>query len=122
MHGQGFGWSNPGHDGKAANAFTSGIEGAWSKNPTQWDMGYFDYLFGYEWELTKSPAGANQWKPVDMPESEMPVDPTDPAKRAMPLMTDADMAMKADPIYNEICQKFRADPHYFADTFGRAWF
>ena len=65
-------------------------------------MGYFDYLFGYEWELTKSPAGANQWKPVDMPESEMPVDPTDPAKRAMPLMTDADMAMKADPIYNEI--------------------
>ena len=85
-------------------------------------MGYFDYLFGYEWELTKSPAGANQWKPVDMPESEMPVDPTDPAKRAMPLMTDADMAMKADPIYNEICQKFRADPDYFADTFGRAWF
>ena len=122
VHGQGFGWSNPGHDGKAANAFTSGIEGAWSKNPTQWDMGYFDYLFGYEWELTKSPAGANQWKPVDMPESEMPVDPTDPAKRAMPLMTDADMAMKADPIYNEICQKFRADPDYFADTFGRAWF
>ncbi|MGB1082367.1 MAG: peroxidase family protein, partial [Alphaproteobacteria bacterium] len=122
VHGQGFGWSNPGHDGKAANAFTSGIEGAWSKNPTQWDMGYFDYLFGYEWELTKSPAGANQWKPVDMPESEMPVDPTDPAKRAMPLMTDADMAMKADPIYNEICQKFRADPNYFADTFGRAWF
>ncbi|MEC8153528.1 MAG: peroxidase family protein, partial [Pseudomonadota bacterium] len=105
-----------------ANAFTSGIEGAWSKNPTQWDMGYFDYLFGYEWELTKSPAGANQWKPVDMPESEMPVDPTDPAKRAMPLMTDADMAMKVDPIYNEICQKFRADPDYFADTFGRAWF
>ena len=94
VHGQGFGWSNPGHDGKAANAFTSGIEGAWSKNPTQWDMGYFDYLFGYEWELTKSPAGANQWKPVDMPESEMPVDPTDAAKRAMPLMTDADMAMR----------------------------
>ena len=122
VHGQGFGWSNPGHDGKAANAFTSGIEGAWSKNPTQWDMGYFDYLFGYDWELTKSPAGANQWKPVDMPESEMPVDPTDPAKRAMPLMTDADMAMKADPIYNEICQRFRADPDYFADTFGRAWF
>ena len=122
VHAQGFGWSNPGHDGKAANAFTSGIEGAWSKNPTQWDMGYFDYLFGYEWELTKSPAGANQWKPVDMPESEMPVDPSDPAKRALPLMTDADMAMKADPIYNEICQKFRSDPDYFADTFGRAWF
>ena len=122
VHMQGFGWSNPGHDGKATNAFTSGIEGAWTKNPTQWDMGYFDYLFGYEWELTKSPAGANQWKPVDMPESEMPVDPTDPSVRRMPMMTDADMAMKVDPIYNEICQKFRADPDHFADTFGRAWF
>ncbi|NNK78993.1 MAG: catalase-peroxidase, partial [Litoreibacter sp.] len=118
----GFGWDNPGMEGKATNAFTSGIEGAWTKNPTQWDMGYFDYLFGYEWELTKSPAGANQWKPVDMPEDEMPVDPTDPSQRRMPMMTDADMAMKVDPIYNEICQKFRADPDYFADTFGRAWF
>ncbi|MEM6466412.1 MAG: catalase/peroxidase HPI [Pseudomonadota bacterium] len=122
VHAQGFGWSNPGHDGKAANAFTSGIEGAWTKNPTQWDMGYFDYLFGYEWELTKSPAGANQWKPVDMPADEMPLDPSDPSGRAMPMMTDADMAMKVDPIYNEICQKFQADPEYFADTFGRAWF
>ncbi|MFK7745570.1 MAG: catalase/peroxidase HPI [Roseobacter sp.] len=119
---QGFGWANPGHGGKATNAFTSGIEGAWSQHPTQWDMGYFDYLFGYEWELTKSPAGANQWKPVDMPESAMPLDPSDPSGRAMPMMTDADMAMKVDPIYNEICQKFRADPDYFADTFGRAWF
>lgn len=122
VHAQGFGWSNPGHDGKATNAFTSGIEGAWTKNPTQWDMGYFDYLFGYEWELTKSPAGANQWQPVDMPDSEKPVDPTDPSVRRMPMMTDADMAMKVDPIYNEICQKFRADPAYFADTFARAWF
>ncbi|MEO1551140.1 MAG: catalase/peroxidase HPI [Pseudomonadota bacterium] len=122
VHAQGFGWSNPGHDGKAANAFTSGIEGAWTKHPTQWDMGYFDYLFGYEWELTKSPAGANQWKPVNMPDDEMPLDPSDPSGRAMPMMTDADMAMKVDPIYNEICQKFRADPEYFADTFGRAWF
>ncbi|MDX8354012.1 catalase/peroxidase HPI [Cognatiyoonia sp. IB215182] len=122
VHTQGFGWANPGHDGKAANAFTSGIEGAWTKEPTKWDMGYFDYLFGYEWELTKSPAGANQWQPVDMPEDEMPVDPTDPSKRAKPMMTDADMAMKVDPVYNEICQRFRADPEYFADTFGRAWF
>ncbi len=122
MEEQGFGWANPGHDAKAANAFTSGIEGAWTKNPTQWDMGYFDYLFNYEWELTKSPAGANQWKPVDMPESEKPVDATDPSIRHDPMMTDADMAMKVDPIYNEICQKFMADPAYFADTFARAWF
>ena len=119
---QGFGWANPGHGGKASGAFTSGIEGAWTKEPTKWDMGYFDYLFGYEWELTKSPAGANQWTAVDMPEDEKPLDPSDPSGRAMPLMTDADMAMKVDPIYNEICQKFRADPAYFADTFARAWF
>ena len=120
VHMQGFGWENPGHQGAAANAFTSGIEGAWTKEPTKWDMGYFDYLFGYEWELTKSPAGAHQWKPVDMPEEEMPINASDPSKRDMPMMTDADMAMKVDPIYNEICQKFRADPDYFADTFGRA--
>ena len=122
VHAQGFGWSNPGHNGKASNAFTSGIEGAWTQHPTQWDMGYFDYLFDYEWELTKSPAGANQWTAVDMPEDKKPLDPSDPSGRAMPLMTDADMAMRVDPIYNEICQKFRADPEYFADTFARAWF
>jgi catalase-peroxidase len=122
VHAQGFGWSNPGHKGQAANAFTSGIEGAWTKHPTQWDMGYFDYLFDYEWELTKSPAGANQWQPVNMPDDEKPVDASDPSKRKNPMMTDADMAMKVDPIYNAICQKFRADPAYFADTFGRAWF
>jgi len=119
---QGFGWSNPGHDGQATNTFTSGIEGAWTKEPTKWDMGYFDYLFGYEWELKKSPAGAWQWEPVDMPDAEKPVDPTDPAVRHNPIMTDADMAMRVDPIYNEICQKFRADPAYFAETFARAWF
>ncbi|MCR9109145.1 catalase/peroxidase HPI [Marivita sp. XM-24bin2] len=122
VHSQGFGWDNPGHQGKAANAFTSGIEGAWTQHPTQWDMGYFDYLFDYEWRLTKSPAGANQWEPVDMPEDKKPVNASDPSKRDMPMMTDADMAMKVDPIYNEICQKFRADPEYFADTFARAWF
>ena len=119
---QGFGWMNDALDGKAANAHTSGVEGAWTQNPTKWDMGYFDYLFNYEWELTKSPAGANQWKPVDMPEDKMPVDPTDPSVRRMPVMTDADMSMKVDPVYNEICQKFMADPDYFADCFGRAWF
>ena len=119
---QGFGWANPGHNAVAANAFTSGIEGAWTKNPTQWDMGYFDYLFNYEWELTKSPAGANQWKPVDMPDDAKPVSASDSSVYEDPMMTDADMAMKVDPIYNEICQKFMADPDYFADTFARAWF
>ena len=119
---QGLGWMNAALDAKATNAHTSGIEGAWTKNPTQWDMGYFDYLFNYEWELTKSPAGAHQWQPIGMPEEEKPVDPTDPSIRRMPMMTDADMAMKVDPIYNAICQKFMADPAYFADTFARAWF
>ncbi|AXT29271.1 catalase/peroxidase HPI (plasmid) [Ruegeria sp. AD91A] len=119
---QGLGWENPDQNGKATNAFTSGIEGAWTKEPLKFDMGYFDYLFGYEWELGKSPAGAHQWQPVDMPENEKPVDPTDPSVRRMPMMTDADMAMKVDPIYNAICQKFMADPDYFADTFARAWF
>ena len=119
---QGLGWANAGHDCKATNAFTSGIEGAWTQNPTKWDMGYFDYLFNYEWQLTKSPAGANQWEPVDMPEDAKPVDATDDSLKQQPMMTDADMAMKIDPIYNEICQKFMADPDYFADTFARAWF
>ena len=119
---QGLGWANPDQDATPAKAFTSGIEGAWTKHPTQFDMGYFEYLFDYEWELTKSPAGANQWKPVDMPEEEMPVDAADPSVHRNPLMTDADMAMKVDPTYNAICQKFRSDPEYFADTFARAWF
>jgi catalase-peroxidase len=103
-------------DGKASKAVTSGLEGAWTTHPTKWDMGYFDLLFGYEWELTKSPAGANQWRPIDIKEEDMPVDPVDPSKRVMPMMTDADMAMKMDPKYNAICQKFMADPGYFDDT------
>jgi len=119
---QGFGWINPNLDGKATNAITSGIEGAWTTNPTKWDMGYFDLLFGYEWELTRSPAGAHQWQPVDIREEDMPVDATDPSRRVMPMMTDADMAMKLDPAYRAICEKFMADPDYFADTFARAWF
>ena len=119
---QGLGWANAGHKNVAANAFTSGIEGAWTQNPTKWDMGYFDYLFNYEWQLTKSPAGAQQWEPVDMPEDKKPVDASEPSAKRSPMMTDADMAMKVDPIYNEICQKFMADPDYFADTFARAWF
>ncbi len=119
---QGFGWMNPNLGGKASNAVTSGIEGAWTKQPTKWDMGYFDMLFGHEWELTKSPAGANQWRPVNIKEEDMPVDPSDPSKRTMPMMTDADMAMKIDPTYRAICEKFMADPAYFSDTFARAWF
>ena len=119
---QGFGWLNPHMDGKATNAVTSGIEGAWTTHPTKWDMGYFKLLFGYEWELTKSPAGASQWRPINIKEEDMPVDPTDSSKRVMPMMTDADMAMKMDPTYNAICQKFMADPAYFSDCFARAWF
>ncbi len=118
----GLGWINPNLDGKAANAVTSGIEGAWTTYPTKWDMGYFKLLFGYEWELTKSPAGAWQWRPIDIREEDMPVDASDPTKRVMPMMTDADMAMKMDPTYRAICEKFMADPDYFSDTFARAWF
>jgi catalase-peroxidase len=122
VHGQGLGWNNPDQHGKASQAFTSGIEGAWTKEPLQFDMGYFDYLFGYEWELTKSPAGAQQYQPVDMSEEERPRDSSDPSVKKMPMMTDADMAMKVDPIYRQICKKFMADPDYFKDTFARAWF
>jgi len=122
LENQGFGWLNPDLDGKATNAVTSGIEGAWTTNPTRFDMGYFELLFGYEWELTKSPAGANQWQPVAIKEEHMPVDATNPSVRRMPMMTDADMAMKMDPAYRAICEKFMADPAYFKDTFARAWF
>ncbi|MCC0037078.1 MAG: catalase/peroxidase HPI [Hoeflea sp.] len=118
----GFGWINPNLGGKASNAITSGIEGAWTTNPTVFDMGYFELLFGYEWELAKSPAGANQWQPVGIKEEHMPVDATDPSIRRMPIMTDADMAMKMDPTYRAICEKFMANPDYFRDTFARAWF
>ncbi|MEP4166465.1 catalase/peroxidase HPI [Maricaulis sp.] len=119
---QGFGWSNPNMGGKAANAVTSGLEGAWTTHPTTFDMGYFDLLFGYEWELKKSPAGAWQWEPVDIKEEDKPVDATDPSIRHNPMMTDADMAMKMDPAYRAICEKFMADPAYFRDAFARAWF
>ncbi|MEY8883405.1 catalase/peroxidase HPI [Donghicola sp. XS_ASV15] len=119
---QGIGWMNTKGRGIGRDTVVSGIEGAWTKNPTQWDMGWFDMLFGHEWELKKSPAGAWQWEPVDIKEEDMPVDVEDPSIRRMPIMTDADMAMKVDPAYNAICQKFMADPEYFADTFARAWF
>ena len=119
---QGLGWANPNQHGKAANAVTSGLEGAWTTHPTVFDMGFFDMLFGHEWELRKSPAGAWQWEPVAIAEEDKPLDASDPGKRHNPMMTDADMAMKLDPVYRAICEKFIADPAYFKDTFARAWF
>ncbi|WP_287124421.1 catalase/peroxidase HPI [Chromohalobacter sp.] len=119
---QGIGWMNTKGRGIGRDTVVSGIEGAWTKNPTQWDMGWFDMLFNHEWELKKSPAGAWQWEPVDIAEEDMPVDVEDPSIRRMPIMTDADMAMKVDPVYNEICRKFMDDPEYFSATFAKAWF
>jgi len=122
IHEQGFGWTNEKHHGKANQAFTSGIEGAWTKEPTKFDMGYFETLFGYEWELRKSPAGAWQWEPTNIPEENKTPDASDPSKRHNPIMTDADMAMRIDPIYADICKRFMEDEDYFKDTFARAWF
>ena len=119
---QGFGWVNHTTRGVGRDAVTSGLEGAWTKNPTKWDMGYLEMLLDHEWELTKSPAGANQWTPVSIKEEDMPVDVEDPSIRCMPIMTDADMAMKVDPEYRKYLERFRADPAYFEDTFARAWF
>ena len=119
---QGLGWGNPTMGGKASNAVTSGIEGAWTTHPTKFDMGYFDLLFGHEWELRKSPAGAHQWEPINIKEEDKPVDASDPSIRHNPIMTDADMAMKVDPTYRAICEKFMADPEYFKQTFAKAWF
>ena len=119
---QGLGWHNPNKSGKGRYAVTSGIEGAWTTHPTKFDMGYFDMLLDHEWEIRTSPAGARQWQPVEIAEEDMPVDVEDPSIRCMPIMTDADMAMKVDPAYREIMDKFRADPDYFKETFARAWF
>ncbi|HSS63433.1 MAG TPA: catalase/peroxidase HPI [Gammaproteobacteria bacterium] len=119
---QGFGWHNPNKSGKGRYTVTSGIEGAWTTHPTRFDTGYFDMLLDHEWEIRTSPAGARQWQPVKIAEEDMPVDVEDPSIRCMPIMTDADMAMKMDPIYREFMEKFRADPEYFNDTFARAWF
>ena len=117
---QGFGWINPTLDEKGP--VTSGLEGAWTTNPTKWDNGYFEMLFNHDWELKKSPAGAWQWEPVNINEEDKPIDAANPEVRNNPIMTDADMAMKMDPIYKEICLKFKNDPDYFSDTFARAWF
>ena len=119
---QGLGWINSGPRGIGRDTVTSGVEGAWTANPTKFDMGFFEMLLKHDWELTKSPAGANQWKPVSIAEADMPPDPEDPTRRAMPVMTDADMALKVDPEYRKITERFAKDPALFADAFARAWF
>ena len=122
VHEQGLGWNNHKSRGVGRDTVTSGLEGAWTTHPTKWDNGYFHLLLNYEWELKKSPAGAWQWEPVDIREEDMPVDVEDPAIRRKPIMTDADMAMKMDPAYRKISERFHKDPAYFTETFARAWF
>ncbi len=119
---QGFGWTNKHGTGKGGDAITSGIEGAWTANPIKWDNGYFDVLFGYEWELTKSPAGAWQWRAKDLQEKDMPPAAHDPSRKEGLTMTTADMAMRMDPTYEKISRRFHQDPAALADAFARAWF
>jgi catalase-peroxidase len=119
---QGLGWMNHTTRGIGRDAVTSGIEGAWTTHPTRWDNGYFDLLLGYDWWLQKSPAGAWQWEPVTIKEEDMPVDVEDPSIRRKPIMTDADMAMRFDPEYRKIVERFHKDPAYFSEVFARAWF
>ena len=121
IEGQGLGWINK-KRGIGRDTMSSGIEGAWTTHPTQWDNGYFELLLNHEWELKKSPAGASQWEPVDIKEEDKPVDVEDPSIRYNPIMTDADMAMKMDPEYRKISEKFYKEPAYFSETFARAWF
>jgi len=119
---QGLGWMNHSTCGIGRDTVTSGLEGTWTTHPTRWDNGYFDLLLGYEWELKKSPAGAWQWEPINIREEDKPVDVEDPSIRHNPIMTDADMAMKVDPAYRQISERFHKDPAYFSETFARAWF
>jgi catalase-peroxidase len=119
---QGLGWINKTKRGIGRDTVSSGIEGAWTTNPTKWDNGYFHLLLNYEWELKKSPAGAWQWEPIDIKEEDKPTDVEDPSIRYNPIMTDADMAMKMDPAYRKISERFYKDPEAFADAFARAWF
>ena len=119
---QGLGWINTTKRGIGRDTVSSGIEGAWTTHPTQWDNGYFDLLLGYDWWLQKSPAGAWQWEPVNIKEEDMPVDVEDPSIRRKPIMTDADMAMRFDPEYRKIAERFHKDPAYFSAVFARAWF
>lgn len=118
----GLGWKNNFGSGKGRDTITSGIEGAWTPTPTQWDSSYLDVLFGYEWELTKSPAGAHQWQPKDIKEEDMAPDAEDASRRMTLMMTTADMAMREDPAYRKICKRFHENPEEFADAFARAWY
>ena len=119
---QGLGWINRTSRGIGTNTVTSGIEGAWTTHPTKWDNGYFDLLLKYDWWLQKSPAGAWQWEPIGIAEEDKPVDVEDPSIRYNPIMTDADMAMRFDPAYRKISERFHKDPAYFSEVFARAWF
>ena len=119
---QGLGWTSTHESGMGDHTITSGIEGAWTPTPTTWDMSYFDMLFDHEYELVKSPAGAHQWQPVGSPDDTLAPAAHTAGKRVPTMMTTADMALKVDPAYNAICQKFRADPAYFADAWARAWY
>ncbi|EEX94184.1 catalase/hydroperoxidase HPI(I) [Vibrio orientalis CIP 102891 = ATCC 33934] len=119
---QGLGWNNHSARGIGRDTVTSGIEGAWTTNPTEWDNGYFYLLLNYDWWLRKSPAGAWQWEPMDIKEEDKPVDVEDPSIRLNPIMTDADMALRVDPEYRKISDRFYNDPEYFSETFARAWF
>jgi catalase-peroxidase len=119
---QGLGWINKTQRGIGRDTVTSGIEGAWTTHPTRWDNGYFDLLLGYDWWLQKSPAGAWQWEPINIREEDKPVDVEDPSIRRNPIMTDADMAMRYDPEYRKISERFHKDPAYFSAVFARAWF
>ncbi len=122
LQAQGLGWKNSFGTGKGVHTTTSGIEGAWKPNPTKWDMGYFDMLFGYEWELTKSPAGAHQWTPKNCKPEHLIPDAHDPAKKHPPMMTTADLSLRMDPAYEKISRRFHQNPQAFADAFARAWF
>lgn len=119
---QGFGWLNKTSRGIGRNTVSSGLEGAWTTHPTQWDNGYFELLLNYDWQLAKSPAGAWQWEPINIKEEDKPVDVEDPSIRYNPIMTDADMAIKMDPTYRKISERFYKDPAYFSEVFARAWY
>ncbi|WJV54792.1 catalase/peroxidase HPI [Prodigiosinella aquatilis] len=119
---QGLGWINKTSRGIGRNTVTSGLEGAWTTHPTQWDNGFFHLLLNYDWELKKSPAGAWQWEPINIKEEDKPADVEDPSIRHNPIMTDADMALKMDPEYRKISERFAKDQAYFSETFARAWF
>jgi catalase-peroxidase len=119
---QGLGWKSSFGSGKAGDTISSGIEGAWKPNPTKWDMGYLKVLFKYEWELTKSPAGAHQWLAKDVDDEDMVVDAHDPSKKHRPMMTTADLSLRFDPIYEPIARRYLQNPEEFADAFARAWF